>query len=520
MSLIDGNNIDIINNEYKYLIADRLIAQNIQLILNDYQESSRLEVKNRKENFLRYKNTLRKDNIIVIDNRVYNAEEILKEIRRNFRLPKSSSVLTPKSVAFDMTNLIDADTFASNTTFLCIYSKDGVYMNELLDKIMSDDANLKINKEDNYKDKASRLKNFFKNQLYIITDTPEHYTLTIDNCINTLIKYANSIDIHWESNHDFWILPNIILIDNYNELIHDYYNKENILQLLKKEFGRRYFDITIGNPPYNDGADLDFVELAYNLSDKYACIITPAKWQTAEATQRVVSDINYGEFREYLVPHMSYVCFYPCCKDVFDTYQTDGITYFILDKELHDTCTIENKCLDIKYFNSIEVRDIRSEQSLLNIGNEIIEYLGRYSKWTFPELTGNKHYEVWMNTKISGWNWFDTKLPRFLLGVSEILDKRKGEEHTGERKCIFESDSIEECESFISWIYSKFTRFFLLPNMSKLNNIQTNHCFRFVPSPPFGLNHIYSDSELYKYFKLPQKYIDIIEDTIRERDFS
>lgn len=55
-------------------------------------------------------------------------------------------------------------------------------------------------------------------------------------------------------------------------------------------------------------------------------------------------------------------------------------------------------------------------------------------------------------------------------------------------------------------------------NISKLNNIQTNHCFRFVPAPPSGkFDHIYTDAELYKAFNLPQKYIDVIEAVIKER---
>ena len=49
-------------------------------------------------------------------------------------------------------------------------------------------------------------------------------------------------------------------------------------------------------------------------------MITPAKWQTAEADQRVMSKMTYGEFRKKIVPHMSKVVFFPCCKDVFDIY--------------------------------------------------------------------------------------------------------------------------------------------------------------------------------------------------------
>lgn len=80
------------------------------------------------------------------------------------------------------------------------------------------------------------------------------------------------------------------------------------------------FDVVIGNPPYNKGMDLDFVDMGFELSKQYTVMITPAKWQTAEADQRVMSKMTYGEFRKKIVPHMSKVVFFPCCKDVFDIY--------------------------------------------------------------------------------------------------------------------------------------------------------------------------------------------------------
>lgn len=39
------------------------------------------------------------------------------------------------------------------------------------------------------------------------------------------------------------------------------------------------FDVVIGNPPYNNDLYLDFVQLGYQLSSNYVCMITPAKWQ-------------------------------------------------------------------------------------------------------------------------------------------------------------------------------------------------------------------------------------------------
>jgi hypothetical protein len=83
---------------------------------------------------------------------------------------------------------------------------------------------------------------------------------------------------------------------------------------------------------------------------------------------------------------------------------------------------------------------------------------------------------------------------------------------------IFQSNDINECKSFESWITSKFVRFFLLGNISTRSNIFNSNYFRFVPAPPTGkFDHIYSDDELYKAFNLSQKYIEVIESVIKER---
>ena len=103
------------------------------------------------------------------------------------------------------------------------------------------------------------------------------------------------------------------------------------------------------------------------------------------------------------------------------------------------------------------------------------------------------------------------------MGISRILDIRAGEKHEGLSKVTFESDNKSDCKSFISWINTRFIRFFILANVSKLT-VLDQHCFRYVPAPPSGkFDHIYTDAELYKAFNLPQEYIDVIEAVIKER---
>ena len=95
-----------------------------------------------------------------------------------------------------------------------------------------------------------------------------------------------------------------------------------LIDEMKKEFGQMKFDVVIGNPPYNKGMDLDFVDLGYKISNKYTVMITPAKWQTTadDYSGCASKNINYKQFREMYVPHMSYVCFYPQSMEVFDIY--------------------------------------------------------------------------------------------------------------------------------------------------------------------------------------------------------
>lgn len=250
-------------------------------------------------------------------------------------------------------------------------------------------------------------------------------------------------------------------------------------------------------------------------------MITPAKWQTAEADQKIASGMSYGEFRKKLVPHMKQVTFYPDAPDIFDIAQTDGITHFMIDKDEYDKVTIINKCDRQPAFNSTAVREISNRQSLINIGNEIIEFINENKKNTFRFGDMNGQYKVYTASKVS-----KGASPRMLasdgrtqyLGISRIIDSSI--ENKPEQECSqsFSADTREECESFVSYINTKFVRFLLICNVSKLNGIICNDCFRFVPAPPSGkFDHIYTDEELYKAFNLKQEHIDVIEAVIKER---
>ena len=173
-----------------------------------------------------------------------------------------------------------------------------------------------------------------------------------------------------------------------------------------------------------------------------------------------------------------------------------------------------------EYYNSSIMRPLLVRESLLNIGSEIVDSLHQYKHFVFRQYASNK-YQVWTNNQVagSGSRFMSDYGSSTVIGLSRILDTSNGEKSpSGASECIFSSDNRAECESFISWLNTKFTRFFVACNISKLTGILTNDYFRFVPAPPSGkFDHIYTDQELYEAFNLPQKYIDIIESVIKER---
>lgn len=407
-------------------------------------------------------------------------------------------ILTPNKIAEEMVykSILD-DEITIDIKIIDPVCKSGVYLVYWKERLMSNQKFI-----NNFPNKQDRENYILNNNIFGITLTDMTKLISVRNVNGVLGRYNN-----------------IITIDNYIDSVRNNTNK--IILELKEKFNIMKFDVVIGNPPYNRG-DIDFVHLAYQLSKKYVCMITPAKWQTAEAGQIISSEnLNYGQFRELYTKHMKYICYYPCCKDLFNILQVDGITYYILD--IHNTyekCTVENKCKYIKEFNSISERSIINGETLFNIGAEIIEYLGDYTKFDFGYCIG-KRFQVYTNSQVPGGGLStveNTRKTQF-VGVSEILD-REIDRYTSSGTCSlsFESSSLDECKSFVSWINCKFTRFFVAIYISKLTGVICKHTFKFVPAPPSGkFDHIYTDKELYEAFNLPQKYIDIIESVIKER---
>lgn len=282
------------------------------------------------------------------------------------------------------------------------------------------------------------------------------------------------------------------------------------------------FDIVIGNPPYNHGLDIDFIALGYDISNICCSMIAPAKWQTSDDEQSIASGFSYWAFRNIFVRYIREICFFPCCKDVFDILQVDGIAYFVMNKYTHDKAIVHNKCSNLELLNSTVTRSIAHRESLLNAGQEIYERVFRNMTRHFelPVLHNNDKYTVWLVDQCPG-GCFSTVVKNkqtLFIGKCTIVSDDDNYEPVSTEVKAFSSNSLDECVSFKSWLQSKFTQFFVAMNQSKVSGNFNKDGLRFVPAPPNGLfDHVYTDAELYEHFRLTDKQIAVIESVVKSR---
>ena len=502
-------------NDLKEELKEELKAE----YLNQYnpEDRKRIEWVKQAEAYDSFKSSIELANNYVFSGRILNGSK--------------GEVITPEEIARQMVDLIPADAFHSKARFFDPACKSGIYLKCLIDRFMSDDEDLPINHEPEYADKYKRLKNLIENQLYGICLSRNGHLVSNRRVIETVERYADEITRGRFTRSvldSITVLPNIIYISGYESMVKN--EPLFLTKVLKDRFSIEdgdtlKFDVVIGNPPYNRGMDLDFVKVGFDLSKQYTVMITPAKWQTADANQKIASKMSYGEFRKQLVPHMSHVVFFPNSKDVFDIYQVDGITYYLLNKQKnHEKSLVINKCKSNEILNSAMSRNIRNAESLVNVWMEIYEHVkqnGDYKVFKVSNLTSQTEgrHQLWCNTQMPGNQATSSDGKALALGKISYIDRLVNRQaRESDITMLFSSNNIDECKSVVSWLNSKFTRFWLFCNIAKLNNVLVDHYFRFVPAPPSGkFDHIYTDEELYKAFNLPQKYIDVIEAVVKER---
>lgn len=323
------------------------------------------------------------------------------------------------------------------------------------------------------------------------------------------------------------------------------------------------FDVVVGNPPYNNDIYLDFVQMGYQLSNKYTCMITPAKWQAKGGAKNEA-------FRENIVPNMSKIVYYPDCKDIFDIMLSGGVCYYLVDSSTYDKKHVEvhngeNISTTDNWESSFIKLDLSERESKLlkKITSYPLLVNGKLFKpdvtyfWSknLCELNSNDLGNSGIYSVDTRGNRLEIKKDK-LKNISDVYKYKLGcssrtfehpnytsyiikpNEVMGRDCCVLNVGTIEECKytdtfyrtKLVWWLIKKFFGDFHLSNDANI--------FRFVPDPG-SFNRIFEDKplpgytpneqgeytdkdgnvhcSLYVKYKLTPEEINIIESVIKER---
>ena len=447
--------------------------------------------------------------------------------KNNNGQPDTSTKFTPQAIAKEMLDMLDGTEsekyldkidLDKNTKILNINCKTGIFLIHAIDKLdkaLLERANHGEAGYENFKDSSYRKQYIINNQIYGLTlndtDALLFQSRNVYGCINhphiAYIKelYAGLRDINKkkqsESIEKTWI--------------------EKIRTEIDKAFRDKSagserqehmdFDIVVGNPPYNDDLYLSFVTLGHAISTKCSIWITPAKWQGKSGWMN-------DHFRSSKVPYISKIVYFPDVVDVFDIDSQGGVAYYRLDKQPHDMKDLSVICGRQKAIESSNEKiDIRlSDGTCLLYGSKIRDILDKTAggpKLKCMNRAVDGQYNVKITNTYSEKSLVTTNGTAYVT-ISPYIEKdtfKKNSDTSFLETFVSKSDA----DSYVSYLQTKFIRFlFLIAKISL--HMQSKQAWRFIPDPG-KFDHIYTDDELYRKYKITDDEKSMIEAIIKPR---
>lgn len=278
------------------------------------------------------------------------------------------------------------------------------------------------------------------------------------------------------------------------------------------------FDVVIGNPPYNNDIYLDFVNLAMKLSNITVCMITPTKHYFLNKPE------YYSELNKNMLKYTDRLIFYQCEGEVFNIFLPSGVGYYLIGKTKSDTMLVKNESNHFDSFKN-DWEQINISDGTFNIKALHIIKKVKPNGLNIESLNKNKNCKVYSrkhcyaqggsSNDSRGVFYYDNKFVPGFITVS-VITTSDNEEDIGTAKCIASFDTIDELNSFVSYINTRLVRYLINARLSAYSNIFINEVWKFVPDP-VNFDHIFTDQELYQKYNLTPDEIEIIESVIKER---
>ncbi|MBL8777433.1 MAG: Eco57I restriction-modification methylase domain-containing protein [Acidimicrobiales bacterium] len=487
----------------------------------------------------------------------------------------NDEVFTPPKVANAMLDLLPAEAWTKpEYRWLDPATKSGVFLREVFKRLM-------VGLRDWQPDPDTRREHIQRNMLYGAAIT----NLSADIARRSLYQTKNATG---SGVVDTTIKDWVVVFDNPNGNIHYVASEHTIVgvkcsicrapEALVRDHRETYaysfnhftyppeemvgmkFDVIIGNPPYQIGAEgttrtmpiyHQFVSRAIELDPRYIVFITPSRWFTG--------GLGLDEYRDQMVNDRRLVALVdnPKLFDVFPQVEIKGgVSYFLWDRDYDGDCEFSTRIdgqivstarRDLREGHGVVIRDNEASelvQKVLDVSARSIE------SWFFPRLAFSQEWRtnyrgeseepfadsipIIYNSGVAfvGEKSFERNLD--LVAKWKVLVPKAGDGHGREISYVIgepialapgsvctESyfvagafDSPDECANYASYLCTKFVRFLVLQRKSTQD--VTAERFRFVPAVP--MTRQWADVDLYEHFGLTKQERAYIDATIQPRE--
>lgn len=270
-------------------------------------------------------------------------------------------------------------------------------------------------------------------------------------------------------------------------------------------FGMK-IDVVAGNPPYNKDLYLEFINSAEALSPDKTVVITPAKW-------RYKGGKLNEHFRRYAIPKIGEIVYYPETGDVFEkVISQGGICYYVINKHKTPVKKLRTYCKNQKMLGTAGVEYISDKETQLLFNSDIRNIIDRLGDYKPIEII-NTPLENKYNIAII--DLYSEKGCTLKSGKAKVILApyiTKSPFEVNQSTTFLNSfDNLEEAQSYISYLQTKLIRFLILISKSTLH-LRGESAFKLVPHPYTDkFDHLFTDKELYGWYRLNTKEIEIIE---------
>lgn len=475
-----------------------------------------------------------------------------------------TEVVTPASVAADMVDMLPKEVFDSRHTFLDPACKSGIFLKTILDKLMSDDPNLPINKEEAFKDKRKRLDNIITNQLFGLAISEEGYMVSMKRLMDSVDKYVDDISGGQTNILSMNVtVPNIAFIKDQNMQYADLV-KSSDKELLNMKINEHFFnskedkdvnfDVVIGNPPYQENTDGGaensprgmalfpyFIFYAQELGT-YVDMVTPARWYSQP--EGIFKKLRGAMLNGQLI---SLVDFRDSSKCFDEVNIAGGVSYWLWEKERENQPTSLRNGSET-WSENLNVCDILlRDKAAYSIYGKILNVHGKEFKTFESTVSSTDRYgvlrkktgkasrdadhnillihsrgrEEFISQGDIGRNTYEAVngyklVTEYMNGQTDKVLRTLRILSPGEIcdlsfiviKASKDRQTIENCKSYFE---TKFVRFLIKTTIT--NTTVTRNNYHLVPEEAFDRQ--WTDQQLYEKYGLTDEEIACIEKTIK-----